>query len=188
MLSGAAAGYAQSKILVVKCKDPWINQAYIDLYQRDPVVRNPSVPNAVDGECNMNLYGGGHWTSYTDLENKIIAVKGPRRVYSPATVQAIQRPASSTTTSSASSISSGITVDTSHGVVIDHGVSTPLSEIQIKDQAGNLLSPAAVAQIVAAGGGNIVAAGGGNATSSGPSNCRVGGGAAPKKVYMLIRK
>jgi hypothetical protein len=52
------------------CHDPWINQNYNTLYHRAPS------GSGVTGECNPAMYGGGHWTSYGDLTNKIIAVRG----------------------------------------------------------------------------------------------------------------
>ncbi len=63
LLSAAAVAQGGS------CHDPWINQAYNRLYHRAPN------GTGVSGECNINLYGHGHWSSFQDLENKIRASK-----------------------------------------------------------------------------------------------------------------
>ena len=49
------------------CKDPWITQAYRELYNRMPV------GTAVTGDCDITHYGNGHWSSYQDLKNKVAA-------------------------------------------------------------------------------------------------------------------
>ncbi len=51
------------------CADPWINSAYAETFGRAP----SGSGNA--GECNVNVYGGGSWTSYDDLRLKVLNSK-----------------------------------------------------------------------------------------------------------------
>jgi len=57
-----AIGYAQAG----PCADPWINQAFQQMYRRAPVGSGKNV-----GECDITRYGNGHWSSYQDLTTKI---------------------------------------------------------------------------------------------------------------------
>lgn len=51
------------------CRDPWINSAYNQIYHRAPQ------GSGTTGECNINLYGGGRWSSYGDLYYKVMGSK-----------------------------------------------------------------------------------------------------------------
>lgn len=44
------------------CSDPWIGQIYWEKYHRNPT----------SNECETTQYGGGSWSSYADLSNKIV--------------------------------------------------------------------------------------------------------------------
>jgi len=57
-----AIGHAQSG----PCSDPWINQAFQQMYGRAPIGSGKNV-----GECDITRYGNGHWSSYQDLTTKI---------------------------------------------------------------------------------------------------------------------
>ena len=61
LLSACAAAHAQAGV----CKDPWITQAFHQMYQRAPI------GSGTTGECDITRYGNGHWTSYQDLMTKI---------------------------------------------------------------------------------------------------------------------
>lgn len=51
------------------CNDPWIGEAYQDLGYGRPQGSGGS------GDCDTGRYGGGRWSSYDDLKNKIRAYK-----------------------------------------------------------------------------------------------------------------
>ncbi|MDE2227802.1 MAG: hypothetical protein KGL11_02020 [Alphaproteobacteria bacterium] len=65
-----------------QCKDPWVTQAVQQVTGRSP---NGSGDN---GECNIYRYGGGHWSSYSDLVAKVRFAfgKGPAPGQAAATV------------------------------------------------------------------------------------------------------
>jgi hypothetical protein len=132
------------------CKDPWINQAYNELYHRAPS------GSGATGECNIALYGGGHWSSYTDLENKIVAVRGR-----PTAVQAVP---AAVAPSTAFHLDKSLNLVNAGGSVIARAGS-----FNLVNSSGVALSPSA---IVAQGGGNIVAQGGGNIVAQGGGNMR----------------
>ncbi|MES2391683.1 MAG: hypothetical protein V4555_08585 [Acidobacteriota bacterium] len=150
-----------------RCHDPWITQAYSDLYHRAP--ENPG-PQGTAGECNTVLYGGGHWTTYLDLEQKIIKVRGrATAVQAPATQQAAgaKTPAPMVIQSSAFSAPKGVQLARYH---ID-GAGNLVNSVTgaIWARAGTFYQNAA-GQIVAQGGGNFVAQGGGNIVAQGGGN------------------
>ena len=128
------------------CRDPWITQAYAQLYRRAPQGAGDS------GECNPVLYGGGHWSSFSDLSQKIAASKRP-----PAPAAAGE----TFTVDSQLALRNhlGQVVAPPGGYVIDLG-------------GGRLLAPSA-GQVIAAGGGNVIAAGGGNVIAAGGGNFHV---------------
>ena len=157
------------------CKDPWINQAYNQLYHRAPS------GSVLTGECNITLYGGGHWTTFADLESKIIAVRGrPTAVQAPAPV-ALVKPSTPVPLSPSSSLVSSrpLAVIPESSAAVD-ARKAQLSQYHV-DFNGNLVGPAGIllarsgqflisASIVAQGGGNIVAQGGGNIVAQGGGN------------------
>ncbi|HEX8710247.1 MAG TPA: ricin-type beta-trefoil lectin domain protein [Terracidiphilus sp.] len=51
------------------CRDPWINSAYNQIFHRAPQ------GSGTVGECNISLYGGGRWSNYQDLYNKVLGSK-----------------------------------------------------------------------------------------------------------------
>ena len=55
-------GYAQAG----PCADPWINQAFQQIYRRAPIGGGKNI-----GECDVTRYGNGHWSGYQDLVMKI---------------------------------------------------------------------------------------------------------------------
>lgn len=48
-----------------QCRDPWVGQVINELIGRSAIGSGDS------GECNTKLYGGGSWSSYDDLRNKV---------------------------------------------------------------------------------------------------------------------
>lgn len=52
------------------CKDPWVTQAVKEVLKRSP---NGS---GNTGECDIQRYGNGHWSSYNDLVSKVRAANG----------------------------------------------------------------------------------------------------------------
>ena len=72
------------------CNDPWIGEAYQDLGYGRPQGSGGS------GDCETGRYGGGRWSNYDDLKNKIRAYKtaaaappAPRPVPAPAAPVAV---------------------------------------------------------------------------------------------------
>ncbi len=61
LLAGCGRCWAQ-------CRDPWVSQAVREVMNR------PAQGQGDQGECNFRNYGGGHWTNYADLKQKVIAV------------------------------------------------------------------------------------------------------------------
>lgn len=54
------------------CRDPWVSQAYYEVWG------NCTGATGDNGNCNYRLYGGGQWSSYGDLVNKVrAAYTGP---------------------------------------------------------------------------------------------------------------
>src|SRR5664280_2955822 len=121
------------------CKDPWINQAYNQLYHRAPS------GSANTGECNIALYGGGHWSSYADLTAKIQAAKAPTRAPAPAPVAAV---------SSAFHLDRSLNILNASGAIVARAGTYSLVRSN-----GVAVNPSS---LVASGGGNLVASGGGN--------------------------
>ena len=75
------------------CHDPWINQAYNQLYHVAPSGSQTS------GQCNPALYGGGHWTTFADLTNKVKVANCNDPWIVQAYMMMILRPASGSGTS-----------------------------------------------------------------------------------------
>lgn len=49
------------------CKDPWVTRAITEIAGRAPVGQGDTE------ECDITRYGGGHWTTYADLVEKVKA-------------------------------------------------------------------------------------------------------------------
>ena len=209
ILAFAASAFAQSG----PCRDPWINQAYQQLYHRAPQ------GSGATGECNISLYGGGHWSSFADLENKIRAAKGGAPA-APAVAarsgcndpwinQAYQQmfrraPQGSGATgecnislyggghwSSFADLENKIRdahtvrlhVDGAGALRSANGGLIAAPGFVAKLPNGSLLSPkpnqtvsVLSAGVIAAGGGNVIAAGGGNVIAAGGGNIIAAGG------------
>ena len=73
----ATASHAQAGV----CKDPWITQAFHQLYNRAPA------GSGATGECDITRSGNGHWSSYQDLEQKIEARNGTPHAAAPLAIQ-----------------------------------------------------------------------------------------------------
>lgn len=130
------------------CKDPWINQAYNQLYHRAPS------GSGATGECNIMNYGGGHWTTYQDLVNKVQAYRG-----APAAAPVASRPATPAMVAVSYHIDNNLNVVDARNVIIARAGTYNL----VNTNGSN---------IVAQGGGNIVAQGGGNIVAQGGGNMR----------------
>ena len=55
------------QVMAGTCRDPWVTQAVRQVTGHTP---NGSYES---GDCNIHNYGGGHWSSYPDLLNKVRA-------------------------------------------------------------------------------------------------------------------
>jgi len=142
------------------CRDPWITSAYSQLYHRAPQGSGDS------GECNPALYGGGHWSSFPDLENKVRASKGQFNAGSSGSVR--------------------LTVDRQGGLRDQNGrllVAPGQFLISVKNGNGTQMIAPRPGQtilvppgVITAGGGNVIAAGGGNVIAAGGGNVIAAGG------------
>jgi hypothetical protein len=75
------------------CTDPWVTQAV-------RAVKGSVNGSGTAGDCNIANYGGGHWTSYADLQNKVQAFfHPPAPAPIPAPRPAPQQPFQTTITS-----------------------------------------------------------------------------------------
>jgi|GEM_PF-6310054 len=68
------------------CRDPWINQAFHQMYNRPPA------GSGTTGECDITRYGNGHWSSYQDLMSKISQHNGAVRSIPPSSAAAQYAP------------------------------------------------------------------------------------------------
>lgn len=50
-----------------QCQDPWVSQAI------NEIIGRTAIGSGQSGECNITLYGGGSWSGYEDLKNKVRA-------------------------------------------------------------------------------------------------------------------
>lgn len=66
------------------CRDPWVTQAVREVTGRAPNGDYES------GECRYTNYGGGQWSSYPDLLNKVRAVLGQKYSIQPAGTISVQ--------------------------------------------------------------------------------------------------
>ena len=113
------------------CNDPWVTSAVRQVTGR--------VPNGSgnSGDCNIYRYGGGHWSSYSDLVNKVRVAFGDT-ILPGATGQ--------------------IDLNRARGMNIRPGVN------------GAGVITAGGANVITAGGANVITAGGANMTAHGSGN------------------
>lgn len=87
-LVGAAYLAGDNQAMAGECRDPWVTQAVQEVMGRPPNGEYES------GECQYTLYGGGSWSDYGDLVNKVRAALGGSAVTGqcrdPWVTQAIQ--------------------------------------------------------------------------------------------------
>ena len=126
-----------------QCRDPWVTQAITQITGHAPRGAGESL------DCNYKLYGGGSWSSYPDLVNKV------RASYRDPMPSAGIAPGANGAT-----IAGGARAGIAGGATVN----------------GSGLVAAGGGNLVAAGGGNLVAAGGGNAVSAGGANLVAAGG------------
>ena len=177
-LTGLVKNYVTSKgggnnttpnnpVTVTLKGDPWIFQAYKEMYGRDPIAF----------ELNKDLYNKGSWGSYEELKKYV-------REYNNAMKQLASQIQSANLTNGMSLVSFGgqavNRVDVNGGRIIAAGGEKVLEALKKAgfsiDASGNVVS-AGGANAVAAGGANVVAAGGGNVVSAGGANVVAAGGA-----------
>ncbi len=158
-----------------RCTDPWIDQVYKIDFGRAAHGRGTT------GECNPNLYGNGHWSSYNDLRTKMgvtvpalqssdaefhvngsltIAKPGGSVSYPPASVL-IKTPSGAVSTAGGDVIANGGAnlLGEAGGNVISYGGGNVISY-----GGGNVIANGG-ANVIASGGGNVIASGGGNLIS-----------------------
>ncbi|MGA2185787.1 MAG: hypothetical protein ABSH47_22440 [Bryobacteraceae bacterium] len=120
------------------CRDSWIRSAVQQVTGRAPSGYGDY------NECWAGNYGGGQWSSYQDLVNKVYAHFHP-----PAPAQVAARPG--------------------------YGAPPPATLAQPGyGRAGGSIIAAGAGNIIAAGAGNIIAAGAGNIIAAGAGNFRGG--------------
>lgn len=115
------------------CHDPWVTRAIRQVMGRAPNGSGNS------GECNIYRYGGGHWSSYGDLVNKVkVAFGRVPRIGNAANNRARISP----------------NADPAN---------------MIRQNGGHVIAPGG-GNVIAPGGGNVISAGGGNVISAGGGN------------------
>jgi hypothetical protein len=132
------------------CRDAWVTQAVRQVTGRAP---NGSGDN---GECAVQRYGGGHWTSYDDLVGKVRVAFGmgvPQQ--SPYGNVTLAPKASDFTVSS-----------TALGYSRGHG---PARGSTVTYQGGQYQ----VVNVIAQGGGNLITDNGGGVIAQGGGNLQV---------------
>lgn len=174
-----------------RCRDPWIGQVYLFSTTPGRNVRG----SGRAGECNTYLYGGGQWSSYTDLAQKAgvtlqalaaenLEVRHGGKVWhrAPGGV-VVETPAQEVLVGNpvAGIISTGggnLISDKGLGVIAPGGgnltlaggsVIAPGGGNVIAPGGGNLISDNGLG-VIAPGGGNVIAPGGGNIISTGGLN------------------
>lgn len=55
---------AANVAFAANCADPWVTTAVTEVLRRAP-------PSSNAPECNINLYNGGHWSSYKELRGAV---------------------------------------------------------------------------------------------------------------------
>lgn len=128
-----------SATVSAQCRDPWINNAYRELYNRTPV------GNQEVGECYIRLYNNGSWNNYNELKSYIQQFKNTGTIvgFAPATNN--------------NSVMAVKLIDGTVGVSLLSNNSGTI----VASGGGNLVASGG-GNLVASGGGNLVASGGGN--------------------------
>ncbi|HEV7330651.1 MAG TPA: hypothetical protein VGN63_06375 [Flavisolibacter sp.] len=133
-LVGYIAGHNRYKSGNFLKGDPWIFQAYVELYNR--------IPNA--WEVNIQNYNNGSWGSYAELKNYI-------KQYQNAMSK--------------------------NGIKTNVGKLNNNTAVVFTDNNNNVLAVDLVkldgGQVISAGGGNVISAGGGNVISVGGGNLTI---------------
>ena len=113
------------------CRDAWVTQSVQQVTGHAP---NGSYES---GDCNIHNYGDGHWSSYSDLVNKVKVAFGRVPASNAAAANGSRGPMN---------IAPNIGFNGS-GVIAAGG--------------GNVIAPGG-GNVIAPGGGNVIAPGGGN--------------------------
>lgn len=133
-LVGYIAGHNRNKSGNFLKGDPWVFQAYVELYNR--------IPNA--WEVNIQNYNNGSWGSYADLKNYIKQYQTAMR---------------------------------KNGITTKAGTLNNNTAVVFTDNSNNVLAVNLVkldgGQVISAGGGNVISAGGGNVISAGGGNITI---------------
>jgi hypothetical protein len=147
------------------CHDPWINQGYNVEFHRAPS------GSGTTGECNINLYGAGSWTSQQDLFTRIAHSKDCQDPWIGQIYWNLYNRRPSGNECTVSHYGGGqwsSYVDLANKVqAYQKAISLPSNEYLI-DSSGNLVNnqgnivAAANAYVIGAGAGNVIGAGAGN--------------------------
>jgi hypothetical protein len=159
--------------------DPWITQAYKQLYQRNPTAE----------ECNIKNYNNGSWNNYNELVGYIKTFKSKSSATMPALTGDAwifqvykelynRQPNAWELNIKNYNNGSWNNYDELKKYIGEFQSSLSKQNLQIKTGAynGNVLvgffinGQQVAANVVAAGGGNVVAAGGANVVSAGGAN------------------
>ena len=133
------AHFGRATVATGVCRDQWVTRAVTQVMGRAP---NGSYES---GECNIHNYGGGHWSSYSDLVNKVKVAFGRVPASNAAAANGSRGPMN---------IAPNIGFNGS-GVIAAGG--------------GNVIAPGG-GNVIAPGGGNVIAPGGGNVIAPGGGN------------------
>ena len=180
----AMAGAAQAG----NCRDPWVTRAVTQVTGHAP---NGSYES---GDCSITNYGGGHWSSYPDLVNKVRAHFGMQSsangvCHDPWVTSAIKQvmgraPNGSGNSGECNIYRYGGGHWSSYGDLVSK-VKIAFGMVPKMDNAPGQygansrihISPNAnSAGVIAAGGGNVIAPGGGNVIAPGGGNVIAPGG------------
>lgn len=131
-LVGYIAGYNRYKAGSFLKGDPWIFQAYVELYNR--------IPNA--WELNTQNYNKGSWSSYANLKEYI---KQYNSALSQNGIKTI----------------AGKTANNNNAIVFTDNGNNVIAVDLVSLDGGTVIS-AGGGNVISAGGGNVIAAGGGN--------------------------
>lgn len=147
-----AAGGQAMALGPTNCRDPWIAQAYYQLYRRMPMANSSTTE-----ECDITHYNKGHWNTYGDLVRYIRALAGTGGVY---TGNAGYGAPNGNIDLGVRSQDFVATVSARQFAGLPQRDSNGFKEVYLN---GNWY-------VIAAGGGNTIAAGGGNTIAQGGGN------------------
>ncbi|MES2978887.1 MAG: hypothetical protein V4731_10725 [Pseudomonadota bacterium] len=172
------------------CSDAWVTKAIQEVTGRAPSGSGNS------GDCNIQNYGRGQWSSYADLVGKVRAAKAPSKPSAPAPQAGVcsdawvtkavkevtgRAPSGAGTMGDCNVQKYGngrwssyndlvAKVRTANGMALAVKPSAPNAPA-----GGTLLGGANGGRVIAPGGGNVIAPGGGNLVSGGAGNLVSGG-------------